>query len=84
MVKNFELEKADIQFALKCGKYLVIAIIAALALKLTWELFKNAGIAMVEDFMTQDWNSGKISSVFLQILKYFFKNFVGFVLNFML
>ena len=49
LINNFEFEEADIQFALKCGKYLVIAIVAVLVLKLTWELFKNAGIAMVED-----------------------------------
>ena len=54
LVNNFELEEADIQFALKCGKYLVIAIIAVLALKLTWELFKNAGIAMVEDVPVEE------------------------------
>lgn len=49
LVNHLEYEEADIQFALKCGKYLALVIIAVLVLKLTWELFKNAGIAMVED-----------------------------------
>lgn len=54
LVNQLEYEEADIQFALRCGKYLVIAIIAIMVLKLTWELFKNAGIAMVEDVPVEE------------------------------
>ena len=53
-------EETDIQFALKCGKYLVIVIIAIMVLKLTWELFKNAGIAMVEDVPIEESDNPEI------------------------
>ena len=49
LIEQLEYEQADIDFALKCGKYLLIVIVIALFLKLVWELFKNAGIAMVND-----------------------------------
>ena len=49
LTEQLEYEQADIDFAVKCGKYLLIAIVIALFLKLVWELFKNAGIAMVND-----------------------------------
>ena len=49
LTEQLEYEQADIDFAVKCGKYLLIAIVVFLFLKLLWELFKNAGIAMVNE-----------------------------------
>ena len=49
LIEQFEYEQTDIDFAVKCGRYLLIAIVVFLFLKLLWELFKNAGIAMVND-----------------------------------
>ena len=49
LMEQLEYEQADIDFAVKCGKYVLIVIVLFLFLKLVWELFKNAGIAMVND-----------------------------------
>ena len=54
LTERLEYEEADIRFALKCGKYLLLAIAAFLILKLIWELFKNAGIAMVQDIPVKE------------------------------
>ena len=60
LVNQLEFEETDIEFALKCGKYLVVAIIAVMVLKLAWELFRNAGIAMVEDIPIEESDSPEI------------------------
>ena len=49
LMNELEFGEKEIEFALKCGNFLLIVIVAVLVLKLTWELFKNAGIAMVND-----------------------------------
>lgn len=49
LVEQLAYERIDIEFAKKCGEYLLIAVVLFLFLKLLWELFKNAGIAMVND-----------------------------------
>ena len=54
LMNELEYEEADVDFALKCGKHLLIVIFIVLFLKLLWELFKNAGIAMVHDVPVEE------------------------------
>ena len=54
LMNNLEYEEAEVKFALKCGRYILIVIVIALLLKLFWELFKNAGIAMVQDIPIEE------------------------------
>lgn len=54
LINSLEYEETDVDFALKSGKYLIIVIILMLAIKLFWELFKNAGIAVVNDIPIEE------------------------------
>ena len=54
LINNLEYEETDVDFALKSGKYLIIVIIIVLIIKLFWELFKNAGIAVVNDIPMEE------------------------------
>ncbi len=54
LMNRLEYGEEEISFAVKCGKYLLIVIVIILVLKLTWELFKNAGIAMVNDIPVEE------------------------------
>ena len=49
LLTNLEYEEAEINFAIKYGKYIFFIILIIQAIKLLWELFKNAGIAVVND-----------------------------------
>lgn len=54
LMNNLEYEEAEVKFALECGRYILIVIVIVLLLKLFWELFKNAGIAMVHDVPVEE------------------------------
>ena len=60
LMNNLEYEEAEVKFALKCGRYILIVIVIVLFLKLLWELFKNAGIAMVHDVPVEESYSPKV------------------------
>ena len=69
LMNNLEYEEADVDFALQCGKYILIVIVIVLFVKLFYELFKNAGIAMVHDVPVEESYSPKVFKEYKQCCK---------------
>ena len=69
LMNNLEYEEADVDFALQCGKYILIVIVIVLFVKLFFELFKNAGIAMVHDVPVEESYSPKVFKEYKQCCK---------------
>ena len=60
LINTLGYEDTDLELVLKYGNILILILIGIQAIKLIWELFKNAGIAMVNDIPMKESYSPEI------------------------